>query len=76
MVTAKITCTSKAESGEGDNRQAVVGFSADYADGRNKEWAIYTPHLSVSMTLNGKASDLFEQGKRYTLTFVEDTESA
>jgi hypothetical protein len=71
MVTAKVKCTSKAESGEGDSRQAVVGFQPDYADGRNKEWAMATPHLSLSMTLNGQAADLFEQGKAYTLQFVE-----
>lgn len=72
MVTAKIKCTSKAESGEGDNRMAVVGFQPDYADGRNKEWSLATPHLSLSMTLKGDVADRFEQGKAYTLQFVEE----
>ena len=77
MITAKIKCTSKAESGAGDHRQAVVGFQPDYADGRNKAWAMPTPNLSLSMTLNGQAADLFEQGQAYTLQFVaEDDEPA
>jgi hypothetical protein len=72
MVTAKIVCTSKTESGEGDNRQVVVGFSPDYQDGRNKEWSLYTPALSLSMTLKGDVADRFEPSKAYTLQFVEE----
>lgn len=72
MITAKILCHKKTEYGEGDARQASVSFGADYANGRNKEWAANTPSLSLSMTLNGKAADLFEEGKAYTLQFVEE----
>jgi hypothetical protein len=72
MVTAKIHCQSKQESGDGGNRMAVVAFAPDYADGRNKEWSLATPHLSLSMTLKGAVADRFEVGGRYTLTFVED----
>jgi hypothetical protein len=72
LITAKVTCSSKTESGDGDSRQAVVSFCADYADGRNKEWSLYTPNLNLAMTLKGTAADLFEQGKSYTLQFVED----
>lgn len=71
MVTAKVTCSQKVETGEGDSRQALVSFAPDYAEGRNKEWAYLTPHLSLTMTLKGEAADLFEFGKPYTLTFVE-----
>lgn len=69
MVTAKITCQSKTESGEGNDRQVQVAFIPDYADGRNKEWSRWTPSLSLSMTLKGAVADRFEQGKAYTLTF-------
>jgi hypothetical protein len=72
MITAKVKCATKNESGEGDDRRAAVTFYADYADGRNKEWAIATPTLSLQMTLNGKAADLFEQGRAYTLQFVAE----
>lgn len=74
MITAKATCTQKVETGEGDARQAVVTFQADYADDRNKEWAKYTPHLQLAMTLNGPAADHFEQGEPYTLQFVKSTD--
>jgi len=74
VITAKVRCTSKTESGEGDARRANVEFAADYADDRNKEWAILTPTLNLSMGLNAQAADLFEQGKAYTLQFVEDSE--
>ncbi len=72
MVTAKIQCSGKTASGEGDGRQVVVTFVPDYADGRNKEWSLYTPALSLSMTLKGAVADRFEQGKAYTLQFVEE----
>jgi len=74
MVTAKIQCQSKQASGDGDARQVVVTFVPDYADGRNKEWSLYTPALSLSMTLKGGVADRFEAGKGYTLTFDESDE--
>ncbi len=72
MVTAKIKCRSKQESGDGEARQATVTFVPDYADGRNKGWALYTPALSLTMGLRGAVADWFEVGKAYTLTFVEE----
>jgi hypothetical protein len=72
MITAKIICQSKNETGEGDTRQTAVSFLPDYADGRNKQWSLYTPSLSLSMTLKGDVADRFEQGKAYTLQFVEE----
>lgn len=68
-ITAKIVCQTKQESGEGDDRQVNVSFGADYADGRNKEWARYTPGLSLTMGLRGAVADQFEVGKPYILTF-------
>lgn len=72
MVTAKVKCVSKLPSGDGSTRQVLVQFQPDYTDGRNKEWAAATPHLALQMTLNDSAADLFEQGKAYTLQFVEN----
>jgi hypothetical protein len=72
MVTAKVHCSTKTTQGEGDDRQVVVTFLPDYADGRNKEWSLYTPALSLSMTLKGAVADRFETGKAYTLQFVEE----
>lgn len=71
MITAKVVCQSKLETGADDNRQVVVTFTADYNDGRNKEWSLYTPALSLSMTLKGAVADAFAPSKSYTLTFEE-----
>lgn len=71
MVTAKVLCQNKAESGEGEDRTVNVTFVPDYADDRNKEWARWTPGLSLSIGLKGAVADRFEQGKAYTLTFAE-----
>jgi hypothetical protein len=68
-VTAKVVCSQKVETGEGDSRQALVSFLPDYGADRNKEWALATPHLQLNMTLNGPAADLFEPQQAYTLTF-------
>lgn len=75
-ITAKVKCTAKVESGEGDGRQAVVTFAADYQDGRNKEWSLYTPCLHLEMTLRGDVADQFEQDGRYTLTFTPDEDAS
>lgn len=69
QITAKVTCSAKQESGN----QTSLSFVPDYADGRNKEWSLYTPSLSLSMTVKNEVAANFEQGKPYTLTF-EPTE--
>lgn len=74
MITAKVICYRKDVTSQGDLRGATVHFSPDYADGRNQEWAQATPSLSLTMTLNGHAADLFEQSKRYELQFVKEAE--
>lgn len=72
MITAKVVCSGWTATGEGEQRQVAVTFLPDYADGRNKEWSLYTPALSLSMTLKGDVADRFEPGKAYTLQFVEE----
>jgi hypothetical protein len=76
MITAKIRCTGKTVTGEGDNRCAQVSFGPDYAEGRNVQWALATPHLALSMTLNAAASDLFERSASYTLVFEPEREES
>lgn len=73
MVTAKVVCHRKTITGAGEHRQAVVEFQADNSE-RNKEWAIYTPSLQLSMTLRGDVADLFEPGRAYELRFVEQVD--
>ena len=72
-VTAKVVLNSKLESGVGDYRQVVASFSANYADGKNNAWAIWTPTLQLSMTLKGEVADRFDVGQEYTLTFDESS---
>lgn len=71
-ITAKVICQAKIESGEDDQRQVTVSFLPDYADDRNKEWSLYTPALSLSMTLKGAVADQFQPGQPYTLTFTPE----
>lgn len=70
--TAKIILNSKTESGVGDQRGVILNFNADYKDGKNAEWAMWTPSLTVVMTVKGPVADKFVIGNSYTLTFDED----
>lgn len=72
MITAKVKCYSKTETGAGDSRQVQVKFNADYNDGRNKEWSLYTPAVDFSLSLKGDVADRFEIGQAYTVQFVEE----
>lgn len=69
-VTAKVVVTSKQIAGEGTQYEQVsLGFMPDYADGRNKAWAVATPSLSLNMTVKPEVAEHFRQGDTYTLTF-------
>lgn len=72
MVTAKVKLTSKQFYGEGPEATVTMRFNADYADGRNKEWAANTPSLSLEMTVKGTIAEKFSTGTPYTLTFEPD----
>jgi heme oxygenase len=67
VITAKVKCASKSPI---DSDQFTVRFEADYNDGRNAEWAKFTPALSVSMNVKAEAAAHFEPGTAYTLTFT------
>jgi hypothetical protein len=67
VITAKVKLQSKGESNDG---QQLLTFVADYNDGRNKEWAKYTPALSLSMCVLDEVADHFTEGSPYTLTFT------
>jgi len=53
-----------------------VGLSADYADGRNQEWAYATPSLNLAMTVTPEVAVHFPMGQAFTLTFDTDEEPA
>lgn len=67
--TAKVTVTAKQPAGDGQTR---LGFSPDYADGANAEWARYTPSLSLSMVVLDQVAAQFKEGQHLTLLFTED----
>lgn len=74
MITAKVVCHTKDvyRDSDGKVQHSNVYFTADYEGGRNAEWAEATPYLSLHMKLNAKATELYEEGKRYTIQFVEE----
>ena len=73
MITAKVFVASKVVQGADTPHEAVqVTFGADYADGRNKEWAKATPYLNLVMVVTPDVAERFEQGHRYTLTFEQE----
>lgn len=72
-ITAKIKVTSKSAPQYGD--QVTLSFSPDYDDERNKEWAKFTPALSLSMTVKEEVAAHFAEGQAFTLTFTPEDSS-
>lgn len=68
-ITAKVILNAKQMTGDGG---ATLQFHADYADGRNKEWAAATPTLNLQMTVSPDVASLFELGAAFTLLFEQD----
>lgn len=69
QITAKVKCTHAEQVSD----QVALRFEPDYADGRNAEWAKYTPALSLSMNVKPEVADgVFEVGRSYTLTFTPE----
>lgn len=69
-MTAKAVLQSKNRTGGED--QVTLTFVPDYADGRNKEWAKYTPALSVAMTVKGEVAEDWDAGQSVTITFEQE----
>lgn len=67
-ITAVANLQVKEAKGDG---QTLLAFGADYNDERNKEWAKYTPGLSLQTTVLDEVAENFEQGGRYLLSFIK-----
>ena len=52
--------------------QTQLTFTADYADGANKEWSQYTPSLSVNMSVLDEIAADLKFGDRFTITFQQE----
>jgi hypothetical protein len=72
QITAKIKLDHVQRPGGGGEGTTTLRFQPDYADGRNKEWAMATPSLSLAMTVKDAVAEQFNQGDAYTLTFSQD----
>lgn len=70
MITAKVQVSSK--EGATEAGQVRISFAPDYADGRNKEWALNTPTLSLQMYVKSEIADQFPLHQPFTLTFTPD----
>ena len=70
-VTAKVKVTNMTSLVAG---QQTLSFSPDYNDERNKEWAVATPALSLSMSVKEEVAGHFKVGQAYTLTFSPEEE--
>jgi len=71
-VTAKVKVSNKQQHENG----VTLAFAPDYQDGRNKEWAVRTPSLSLTMTVLDRVAEQFEVGDAVTLTFEKDDAGA
>lgn len=74
-VTAKVKLQSKMTLAEGFDHECVkLDFVPDYNDGRNREWSVATPALSLSMSVKPEVAKLFEAGQAFTLVFEPESE--
>ena len=72
---AKVTAKALLSSVNLNSGSTELKFTADYKDERNKEWAVYTPALSFSMTVKPEVFEKhFELGGSYTVTFESEAE--
>lgn len=64
--TARVFVSGESSNGAGETN---LSFNADYADGKNKEWAKFTPSLSLSMTVLDVVAEGVAYGDKYELVF-------
>jgi len=68
-MTERVTAKVKVTGHSAANGQTQLRIEPDYADDRNKAWAVATPALQLSMTVKDEVAAFFEPGAAYTLTF-------
>jgi len=71
--TLRTKCTTKTTPGNAGDGTTSLGFTPDYQDGRNQDWATATPNLHLQFTVKDEIGERFELGKAYTFT-VSETE--
>jgi hypothetical protein len=62
QTSMKFRLTSVTDAGDG---QKAVVFDPDYGDGRNAEWAKYTPGAQLKATVLNEVAENWEPGAAY-----------
>lgn len=57
-----------------DGVQTALHFYPAYDNPANKEWAKWTPAMSIQMNVLNEVADKFERGTEYLITFEEKGE--
>jgi hypothetical protein len=65
-ITAKVRLQARQEF---QDDQQMLTFAPDYSDGRNQEWAKYTPALNLTMTVKAEVGNKLNVGDNFTLVF-------
>lgn len=69
-VTAKFKVSRVTDYQWASEPTAEVEFTPDYAQGKNADWAKYTPSGVIRLTCNNPAVlEQFQQGRAFTVTF-------
>lgn len=76
-ITAKVKLQGKHEYLSNSYENGIetgveLTFSPNYSDGKNAEWAKYTPSLTFKMTVKKEVAERFEIGYEYEVTFKRD----
>lgn len=74
-VTAKVKVSQKREMlsnsyGNSTETSVELCFLPDYGEGKNDEWAKYTPTLNFSLTVKPEVAARFTVGQAFTVTFT------
>lgn len=72
MITAQLACTQKIENGgEDEDRYVALVLVIAHPEGADSPFYREIPAASLTITVPGKAADLFEIGEVYQLDVTE-----
>lgn len=69
--TAKVKVNGKTDL-HAETPYVQVTFEPDYAQGRNADWALATPSMSLGMSVKRELADSLNRGDTFTLTFERE----
>jgi hypothetical protein len=73
MLTKEVTAKFKVSGvGAPYDGQVNIALLVDYEDGRNKEWAKYTPSGQIQMTVKESVAPAFPLNQAFLVTFTPD----